>query len=231
MLPSHKDSKGNIEYSEEYTYDSQNNNILINKYDSTKKLTGYNKFVFKNQLCVSSSSKDENGSREVIHSYNENRIAKTYSATSYDNFGKITKKEINTYEYYPNSKLIHTQIEKSQDYIENKTSERVITLDTLGRMIKDNHQNGNVEELLYSGKNKGCDKIYWYTDGILITTTSYKYDDNENIISRNDKWSADNSTSNEYFEYEYDLNRNWTKRIHTTSYGIKKITLRTIIYY
>ena len=63
----------------------------------------------------------------------------------------------------------------------------------------------------------------------FFKVTTYKYDDNKNIVEIREKWKSEEKIKR--FNYSYDYKLNWTKKVIFENGQPKKIIEREIAYF
>ncbi len=188
---------------------------------------------------------DNNGNKIEENLYFDDGNLDTKLINLYDNKGNMI--EANVYTPYGSLEDKYTfKYDEMRNRIEEKQYcsddrlriKRTYKYDNKGNMIEEKWQDFDsfkTKKYVYKYDNKGniIEKYRYASDGSLDRKSSYKYDNNGNMIKMKDSYHNDNAMlENKYtFEYYYDEQGNWTRRIQFENSIPKYILVREIKYF
>lgn len=235
---------GLIEWEYQYFYDKKSValNYIYDNNDLLKK-----KIIYK--LKDSAKILDT----IIEYGYNDKKLDSEYKYDSNDNLIKIVKYDYNkngysSYEYFygkfdekGNNKLIkYNSLEQiisiERNWKDGKYLDREYFYYNEANLLDSTITFANdkklYEEIYQYNESEMSIKYYNYysnTDKILINEE--RYNSNKEIISIINNENTDLKNGNKYFQYVYDENGNWIKKLESNKNSLEKIVKREIEYY
>lgn len=221
-------SNGKLSYKSTFEYNDNGKIIGVNDYNSNEVLTEKQIYSYDNKgYLVENNTYASDGSLKSKTKYKYDYKGNIIEKDVYDSSGDETSRE--TYKFDDKG----NQIEEYSYYCELKW---ISEYDDKGNRIRVNCHDSNGKKVrkwifIYDLIGNKIEEIDSDSDGNRTVNTTYKYDNNRNIIEVYSINPIASLKGTDSYIYEYDNQGNWVKRIDSYNGFVKYIIIREIMYY